>query len=263
METIDIPIVNLLYVYLLLLIPLAVFLSLRIALTTKLLIAVARMSGQLVLVGIYLKYVFEWNSPWLNIAWVLIMILVANFNVSGNIGVRRSKVFTITLVGILVSTFGIVSFLLSVGVQPSPVYDSRYMIPLAGMLLGNCLRGNILALERFFSGIKNEEKEYANALFMGATVWEAARPYIRRSLSASLTPLTSTMATIGLVSLPGMMTGQILGGSLPLVAIKYQIAIMVAIYTSATLSAVLNLLLVLRFGFDEYGFLRSDLVKPR
>lgn len=261
MGTENIPILQLLVLYLLLLIPVAIFRVLRIPLTRKLVIAVVRMSLQLVFVGIYLQYVFEWNSPYLNIGWVVIMVIVANFNVSGNIGARRSKIFPLTIAGLLVSTFGILAALLLIGVRPSPIYDARYMIPLGGMVLGNCLRGNILALERFLSGIRKNETEYATALFMGATTWEASLPFLRNALLASLTPLTSTMATIGLVSLPGMMTGQILGGSLPVVAIKYQIAIMIAIYTSAAISTLVNLLLLLKTGFHENGFLRIDLFK--
>ena len=121
------------------------------------------------------------------------------------------------------------------------------------MILGNCMRTNIISLERFFSAISDNPKTWQTYLSLGATRFEAARPFIQKALKAAMAPTITTMTTMGIVSLPGMMTGQMLGGSVPLVAIKYQIAIMLCIFTSASLTSVMNLLFSLPICFDGYG----------
>ncbi len=261
MTTIDMSLPDLLIIYALLAIPLAVLLAYRIALVRKTIIAIARMSIQLALVGFYLRYIFELNNVYVNVVWVSIMILVANTNVLGTAGLSLRRLFPVTVVGIALSTLGVLAVFLFAAVRPTPLYDARYMIPLTGMILGNCMRGNVISLERFFSAITRNQREYATFIFMGATVREATLPYLRQALAAALSPTVTTMATMGIVSLPGMMTGQILGGSNPVTAIKYQMAIMVAIFVTVALGAYVNLLLSMRVSFDEYGMLRRGIVK--
>jgi putative ABC transport system permease protein len=131
-----------------------------------------------------------------------------------------------------------------------------------GMILGNCMRGNILALERFYSSIRRNEKEFITYLLMGATLREAVTPYMRESIRPALAPQLSTMATLGIVSLPGMMTGQILGGTSPLIAIKYQLAVMIAIFTAIALSTFINIFVSMRIAFNDYKVLKRDLFPP-
>jgi putative ABC transport system permease protein len=257
----DISLLDLSYIYVLLLVPLALMLVYRIVLIRKTLIAVVRMSAQLYLVGIYLKYIFQLNNVYLNVAWLLVMITVANTNVLSSAKLRVRALFPITFIGIAFSTLAVLSVFVFASVRPTPPYDARYLIPLAGMLLGNCMRGNIIALERFYSGLVTQQKEYQTYIFMGATVREACGSHFRKALSAALSPTASTMATMGIVSLPGMMTGQILGGSDPMTAIKYQMAIMVAIFVTVAVGAWLNLRLSMRVAFNGRGMLRREVLK--
>ncbi|MBD3321678.1 MAG: ABC transporter permease [Chitinivibrionales bacterium] len=260
-NTLDIGLPGLLAMYVMLLAPLAIMAFFIRGLVKKTVVSIVRMSVQLTLVGIYLRYIFEFNNAYVNIAWVLVMIVVASVNVLGTGGLNRKLLLSRTVLGIGLSTLIVLSVFILAGVRPEPLYDARYMIPLGGMVLGNCMRGNVISLERFFSGIRDNRKEYMSSLFMGATIREACRPWLRKALSSALTPTVSTMATMGIVSLPGMMTGQILGGSNPLTAIKYQIAIMIAIFVAVSLGAWLNLNLCMRSGFDERGMLRRDILR--
>jgi len=243
-------------VYLLLLIPLAVLWALKITLIRQSAVSVIRMTVQLVLVGLYLRFIFELNSIWVNGLWMLIMIVSANLTVLRGAGLPFKRYFAPTFTGIALSTFLIAGFLVFLAVRPAPFYDARYLIPITGMILGNCLRSNVIALERFYSAIRTNEREYLTYLLMGATPFEAALPFFRKAVRAALAPTVSTMATLGIVSLPGMMTGQILGGSFPMTAIKYQIAIMIAIFSSTALATALNILLTMKVSFDEYGIVR-------
>ena len=262
MGAIDIPLLHLAVLYGVLLLPLYLLKRLGLRLTGDILASVARMTVQLFLVGIYLKYLFEWNSIWLNTLWVAVVSVIANLNVLRKAGLSR-RLFWPSLMSIVVATLSTVALFLLILIEPQPLYDARYLIPLTGMLLGNSLSGNVIALERFFSTIRDKENEYLAYLLMGASVGEAITPYLRKALGAALAPTIATMATIGIVSLPGMMTGQILGGSFPLVAIKYQIMIMLGIFISLVLALVMNLRLSLPFAFNAYGLLREEIFTRR
>jgi len=259
METIDIPLSRFVLLYLLLALPLFFLQRLRLGLGREVLLSVLRMSGQLFLVGIYLKYIFAINSLPLNLLWIAVIMVVANLNILKKAGLAVKKLFWPSLAGVAAGTLVVLGVFLFLVVRPIPLYDARYLIPLAGMLLGNCMNGNILSLERFYSGLRKNETAFLSHLLMGATLKEAIYPFMREAVRTSLAPTIATMTTIGIVSLPGMMTGQILGGSFPLVAIKYQIMIIIGIFTSLVLSMVTSLYLSLPFAFDRMLILKPEI----
>ncbi|MBD3316565.1 MAG: ABC transporter permease [Chitinivibrionales bacterium] len=261
MSTLDMNLADLALVYTILVVPIMVMTIYQTRQVKKTVVGIIRMSVQLFLVGIYLRYIFELNNPFVNGAWLVIMISVATANVLATASLNKKRLFPFIFIGIFLSTIGMLTLFVFGAITPRPLYDARYMIPIGGMLLGNCMRGNVISLERFLSGIRNNRKEYMSSLFMGATTAEAGKPWVRRALSAALAPTISTMATMGIVSLPGMMTGQILGGAHPMTAIKYQLAIMISIFAATSLSAWLNLFLCTRVAFDDYGMLREDIFK--
>ena len=260
METLDIPLPQLALLLGLCLIPWALLRLIGAGLSKDILIAVMRMIVQLALVGIYIKTLFNLNNPWLNGLWILIMLLVADVSILKRAGLKVRyfllSTFTAVAFSILLST----AYLVMLVIQPPNFYDARYIVPLAGMILGNCMQGNVIALERFYSALRKNQNEYTTYLILGATRWEAVRPYFREAIKAALNPTIAGMATMGLVSLPGMMTGQILGGSEPLLAVKYQIAIMISIFTSTTLAAIVNLKLSLNIAFNAFDVLREEVI---
>ena len=222
-------------------------------------LGIVRMVLQLGLIGIYLKTLFTLNDPWLNGLWILVMLVVADLTILRRAGLRRRLFFSSTFVAVALSVFFSAAYLILLIIRPPLLYDARYLVPLTGMILGNCLQGNVIALERFFSVLRSRENEYLTYLMLGASRWEAVRPYFREAVKAAINPTVAGMATMGLVSLPGMMTGQILGGAEPWVAVKYQIAIMLCIFTSTSLAALLNLKLSLNLAFNDFDVLRDDI----
>ncbi|MDY6823859.1 MAG: ABC transporter permease [Thermodesulfobacteriota bacterium] len=266
METIHLSEWELAAVYLMLGGPVAMMAWLRMGIVRETVYAVLRMTVQLWLVGIYLTVIFEFNAWWLNALWILAMLVVANFSILRQARLVWRRFFSATFAGTAIATAGVSLFLVFFIIRPSPLYDARYMIPIVGMVLGNCMRGNVLALERFYSGIRENEKEFITYHMLGATLTEAVRPYMQRALRAAAGPLLATIATMGIVSLPGMMTGQILGGSVPVTAIKYQIAIVIAIFSAMIMASVLNLLFSMKIAFDDFGMLKTDIfiqsIKP-
>ncbi len=255
----DIRILSLVFLALFL-VPVAIIgILLRLRITQRIVHASARMVIQLAFVGIYLLYLFALNNPYVNMLYVLIMISVATFSVVRSSQLRlRFFVVPVFAAILLPQASVLVLFnILTVGI--SHVLDARYLVPIGGMLLGNCLSGNIITLSSFYNTVKRNEKRYLYSLALGANRFQALLPYLRESLLASINPILATMATIGLVSLPGMMTGQILGGSVPLVAIKYQIAIMIAIFIAKFFSSLLSLVFSFQNTFDPYDILRKEI----
>ncbi len=252
---------GLIWVYLLLLLPIAAVLWLKIPLTQKIIVSTARMSVQLLLVGFYLQYVFAWNNPLINLAWLLVMAGVANVSILHACRLCLRCFWKELGLSLLVGTaIPLVVFILSLQ-QDGALLDARSLIPVGGMILGNCMRANIIGIKSFYHGLRTDQKRFTLELSRGASLWEACRLYLRSSCENALSPTLATMATLGLVSLPGMMTGVLLGGADPLTAIGYQIAIMLSIFSGTTLTVILAILLTIRSSFTPAGTLRADLFR--
>ncbi len=260
-SALDIGTIGLLLGYLLLLFPLAFILFYRIKLLKPLTISVVRLTVQLLMVGFYLQLVFKLNAWWLNILWLVVMLVVADVSLLNASRLRLRPFLFPIFVSLAIGTAIPLVYLLGVIVRLPNLLDARYFIPMAGMILGNSLRADIVGLSTFFGSLRTEEKNYLLALSQGATLSEAVRPFLQKAYTASLAPTIATMATIGIVALPGMMTGIILGGTDPFVAIKYQIAIMMAIFSGTALAVILGILLTLKTSFDRYGVLDPDILK--
>jgi putative ABC transport system permease protein len=232
----------------------------KVPLKRQLLLAFGRMSVQLALVGFYLTAMFELNNPFVNVGWVLVMCAVANLALLRGSGLKL-KMFLYTFPALLIAIGTVLCYFIVLVFAPEPLLDARYLIPVAGMLLGNSMNRTLITLERFYSSVRSDADGYSSCIAIGASVREAAAPYISIAYRVGLSPWLANLATIGLVFLPGMMTGQVLGGSSPLTAIKYQIAIIIAIHLATELSSLLAIRFSMKKGFDEFGFLRLSIFK--
>ena len=260
-DTMDIGYPSLALGYALLIIPLGLMLWHRIPIVGRTLIAVARMTVQLLFVGLYLQFVFRLNSPWLNAAWLVVMLVVADFSIVRGCGLRLGRFLAPVLAGLFVGTIVPLLFFLGLILRQPNLLEAQYAIPIAGMILGNCLRADIVGLRSFYESIRKSEKAYLHSLAQGARLNEAVRPFYRDAVTAALAPTVATIATIGLVALPGMMTGVILGGADPMTAIKYQIAIMIAILAGTAITVALGIWLTTRQTFTAYGTLDHSIFK--
>lgn len=216
-------------------------------------IGVARMTLQLILVGIYLEYLFTINSLIVNLLWLILMLLIGSSAIISKAKLPASKLMLPITTGLVVGLLPILSIITLLVIKPIPLFNAQYLIPLAGMLLGNSMSGNIVSMQTFFSGLETRRSEYEAALSLGASPYYATQPFVRDAIRRSLAPTIATMATTGLVTLPGMMTGQILGGASPIIAIKYQLMIMVAIFVMMTISIVSALKLTVRNCISKEG----------
>jgi putative ABC transport system permease protein len=247
--------------YLLLLAPLAVVLYHRVPILKAAGIAIVRMTAQLLFVGFYLQFLFELNNPWLNVLWVAVMITVADTSIIRSVKLDLRRFALPLFAALLAGTAAPVLVFVGPILQRPGWLDAQYVIPLSGMVLGNCLRADIIGLRSFYQSIRGSEKAYHQSLAQGAKLSEALRPYYRDALQAALLPTVASMATIGLVALPGMMTGTILAGTNPMTAIKYQIAIMVAIFSGTAITVCAAIWLTIRRSFNDYGVLDRGVFK--
>ncbi|MBY8059569.1 ABC transporter permease [Vibrio fluvialis] len=234
-------------------IPLAVNAYHQLDIGKEMLWSVARMALQLLLVGVYLEYLFAHNNLWVNLAWLMVMIGVGASSIVSKAKLPVKLLIGPIIAGLAVGLFPLIILLCVAVVQPTPWYSAQYMIPLAGMLLGNSLSGNIVALQNLFTAYKERRSEYEGALSLGASPIYASRGFVRSALRKASAPLLASMAATGLVTLPGMMTGQILGGTSPLIAIKYQLLIMIAIFVMMNISLTLSVHLTLRVALSKEG----------
>jgi len=228
-----------------------VSLLLRLDMEKRLFIASLRTVIQLLLVGYILKYVFQINHSFGVLGISILMIYIAS-----RTGVRRSsrkydgitsQSFLSLLFCALITTIVVTSVIIGV----EPWYKPQYFIPLLGMILGNSLTGISLCLDQFLQDLDLHRDEIEMELAHGASRWEAAQRPLREAIRRGMIPIINTMMVVGIVSLPGMLTGQILQGGDPFEAAKYQIVVMFMIAAASTMGSMGIALLSYRILFNK------------
>lgn len=253
MGTIDISTLHLLLGLLLMAVPVYFLWKYKTGIVRSTVTAVVRMVVQMFLVGLYLKYLFIWDNPWLNTAWVVIMIYVASETSLTRTKLKRKMMMLPLIIGFFVASVTIGLYFLGVVLQLNNVFNAQYFIPVFGILMGNMLGVNVIGLNVFYYNLMREKNSYYYLLGNGATTDEATAPFVKQALIRAFSPAIANMAVMGLVALPGTMIGQILGGSTPDVAIKYQMMIIVITISASMISLMLTLNLSKRITFDDMG----------
>ena len=230
----------------------------------RVLIAALRSAVQLMLLGMVLKILFNQRDPWLIGLITLVMLTVAGHEVMARQKHRYAGLwgYGIGTVSMLISSFSVTLLALLVIIRVDPWYTPQYLIPLLGMLLGNTMSGIALSLDNLSRAAWDKRKEIEARLILGADYREAIREIRRDALRSGLIPIINAMSVAGIVSLPGMMTGQILGGSPPLEAAKYQLLILLLIAFGTGLGSISAVYIGAARLFDERQRLRLDRLKP-
>lgn len=237
---------------------------LELGLGRRLLIAAARTTVQLLLIGLVLQKIFALShwAPVLGLA--LIMVLIAGLAAVRRTSRRFPGIWLAATVSILASSWLVAGVALTSIVRVEPWYLPQYAIPLLGMILGNALTGISLGLDRFAETLVRGKDQVELYLTLGATRWEAALPAVRESVRTGMIPILNSMTVVGLVSLPGMMTGQMLAGVPPAEAVKYQIVIMFLIASVTAMGTVGAVLLSYRRLFNHrHQFLAGTITEAR
>jgi putative ABC transport system permease protein len=219
----------------------AVSVALRLNLERTLLLASVRTVVQLLLVGSVLGWVFA-NQDWRFVLGLCaFMTIVAGVAAVSRLGHRFDQVYWNTTLSMWASSWLIGIYALTFvfrGIQPW--YQPQYVVPVLGMILGNTLNGISIGLDSLLQAFIQRHQIMETRLCLGATRWEACLPELRRAVSSGMTPIINSMMIVGLVSLPGMMTGQLIAGTNPWDAVKYQIVLMFLIASATALGTVLS-----------------------
>jgi putative ABC transport system permease protein len=248
-KLVTLDLLQLVYAYGLILLSVSLARFRKIGQERQMLWASVRMVVQLLAVGYLLHLIFAVRSPLLVI---LILLTMTGFSlqvVGSRIKNRMPHFYRVMGSSIVIGCGGVTFYFCLLVVGYSPWYDPRYLIPLAGMIIGNAMNGASLTAERLSAEMRERHDELEAALCLGATSRQAAEPALRTAYRAALIPTMNTMAATGIVALPGMMTGQILSGTDPIIAVRYQIAIMCAITGAVAITSFLILLQGYRYYF--------------
>jgi putative ABC transport system permease protein len=203
-------------------------------------IASLRMTLQLVIIGYVLIFLFENIHPLLTILVILIMETFSIYTIikrsKYNLSKKMKSIITISM---LSGTISSLLFFIFVVIGLTPWYDPQYFIPIAGMLIGNSMTGISLGVNSLVNGMETQKELIENSLMLGATPKHAVKHIVNHAFDSAILPTINSMLGMGIIFLPGMMTGQILSGTSPLTAIEYQIAIMLGILGSVSLTVIL------------------------
>lgn len=220
--------------------------------------AAVRMTVQLILAGYLLELIFGQQSPVLVVVVLLFMqgfaLATIYGRVKSGINPQMKKVVAVAL---FAGTSLPLAYFILVVVGVSPWYEPRYFIPVAGMTIGNSMTGISLGVERLVEGFRSSRARIEEALMLGAVPRAAVQDVLNDAFNAAIIPTVNSMLGMGIIFLPGMMTGQILAGTAPLAAIEYQLAIMMGILGSVSLTVFLLVQLGGRTFFNERAQIRD------
>jgi putative ABC transport system permease protein len=233
-------------------------LLLRLGLGRQMIVAAVRMTIQLLLIGVILHWVFVFEGWYVVVTLAVVMTLIAGISAIERTQHRYRGVLLSSIVSVWASSWLIAGFALFAVLHVQPWYRPQFAIPLLGMVLGNTLSGVSLALDRFGNELDARRDGVEMLLSLGASSWEAGHSLVREAVRTGMLPTLNAMAVMGIVSLPGMMTGQLIAGTDPVEAVKYQIVIMFLIASGTALGTVSVVLLSYWRLFDNYHRLRFD-----
>ncbi|MCH8293352.1 iron export ABC transporter permease subunit FetB [Candidatus Poribacteria bacterium] len=223
----------------------------RLGLEKDLAWGTVRTFAQLFLVGYVLQFIFDIKNPYLILLYYAWMIFWAAQTIRGRVKEKQVRIFAPTFISMVIS-YMIVAITVTAGIlQIKPWYTPQYFIPLGGMIIGNSMNAISIALDRMFSDLRNRRDEIELAFCLGATYQEATSDILRDVIKAGMIPSINALMTVGLVSLPGMMTGQILAGQEPQSAIKYQIVVMLMLVASTAIGCTIIVQVVRRLCFTK------------
>lgn len=254
---IDLPMHSMMLAYIFILVLSFLFVRLGIHRQRLLVTAALRMSIQLSLMGYVLMYVFEHPAWWLSLLVVSGMEAIAIYNAMKRVKLPMSpKLKQVVCLSMFSGYAATIAFFISVVLSPSPWYKPQYFIPVSSMIMGNSMTGIALGANSLTRSFVEQRARIENSLMLGATMGQASREAVTNAFDSAILPTMNNMLTMGLVNLPGMMSGQLLSGIFPMTAIKYQIALMLAITGCTGIAIAMFVTLGCRTFFTKSEALR-------
>lgn len=241
---------------LLMLVPIIVSRALRLMLETDLLIGTVRVFVQLILVGHILHWVFGLDKPLPVLGLIVIMTIIAGYNAAKRAGLPQLPVILIAtgVIGLTTLVVSAYVFYLIIGI--TPYYNPAYVIPIVGMALNGAMNGVAVGARALDRGIRDGRERIEAALTVGATYRQASIGIVRNALKQAMVPAINALMTAGIVQLPGMMTGQIISGVDPVLAVRYQVVVFYMLTAVIALAVIAGTLILVRRYFTDAHQLR-------
>ncbi|MDI6816995.1 MAG: iron export ABC transporter permease subunit FetB [Actinomycetota bacterium] len=206
---------------------------------------------QLFMIGYILKYIFAIDNLYLVLFVFTGMIFFAAYTVRGRVKEKSIPYFVPTFLSMFASYMFVTIVVTAFVVQVEPWYKPQYFIPLGGMVVGNSMTAIAIALERIFADIRRGRDEIELYLCLGANRREATSKITKEAIKAGMIPSINSMMAVGIVFLPGMMTGQILAGVDPITSIKYQIVVMLMLVGSTAIGSIVVAFIARNLCFNK------------
>jgi len=221
-------------------------------------IGTLRTFSQLFLMGYVLTYILKTTNLFLTLGIFIVMVVSAMFIIKGRVKEKQIPYIIPTFLTMFISYLATTLFVSVLVIGITPWWEPRYFIPAGGMVIGNSMSALAISLERLFRDMRQQKELVEMKLSLGATYREASADIFRNGVTAGMIPSINAMMGVGLVFIPGMMSGQILSGTDPLIAIRYQIVVMLMLVGSTAVSSVIVMIIVRRrcFGSGEEVLLR-------
>lgn len=218
-------------------------------------VAMARMLVQLLVMGGCLWALYRFDSMWLNLLWLLLLVLATSFLLVSRARVRSSVLFKPACVAMFVSVLLVTAYLLGVVFRPESTWSARWFVPVTGVLMAHVLTTNIPAVRTYFDSLRQDNQPYLTLLGNGATRLQALAPYLTRALKSLITPAIANLSVMGLFIMPMLLSGLLLGGLSPVSAVFVFVVLVLAGLAVSILSLFVTLWLVDRHAFTRQGLL--------
>ena len=225
----------------------------RLGLERDLAIGTVRAAVQLFAVGLLLTFVFQNEHPTTVFGVIAVMVVVGGWTAARRIahGPGTAVLFRHATLAVLVAGVVVLVPVFAFVIRPPRWYEARLLIPISGMILSNAMNGVAMVFERVFASINEDAAGVEQLLSLGATPKQAVERHVRAAMNAALRPTINALLTVGLVALPGMMTGQIVSGTAPDQAVRYQLVIMYQLVAVAAVAGALAARFARALSFNE------------
>lgn len=228
--------------------------KLELGQTRRIAVLSVRCFVQLLAAGFLLTYLFEFQTWWLVLLVLAAMVIAATQIATSRVKSRIPGLVPAVFVSLFVSSTAIGLIVVEGVVHAEPWYNARQLVPIVGMIMGNAMAAVAVAIDRLFADMDARAPEMFSLVALGATPHEAAAPSLKAAIGAGMTPVLANMSAAGIVTFPGMMTGQLLAGADPLAAAKYQIVVMLMLSAANTIAIVMASYLTYRKRFAPDGY---------
>jgi putative ABC transport system permease protein len=233
----------------------------KLGLTKSILLGTIRSFAQLTIMGYVLEWIFDMQKWYYTVLMLMIMLIFATFDSYKRIDFRPQKAFFCCFSAMIIGNTIPLAFIFYIVLKVSPWYDPQYIIPISAMVISNTMTAISLCLNTYGNELKMRRMEIESKLSLGARPSIAVEIIRKNAIKSGLIPTINALMVLGIVKLPGMMTGQILGGVSPIESVKYQLIIMYMISSAAAISLVYLTLIVDKSVFNNREQLRYDLYK--